>query len=133
MLASTSDRTRLHKIYSANLIILQRFKLTQYIPLPVYTRNTAMLASPRLGRYGVATMLKEAAEWLEFTLLRHNDILAGVQLLVSPEIHRLLQQRDDIRIKRLPVGIIKMVFLALRASLSNCLLKGLPKATPKIF
>lgn len=46
-------------------------------------------------------------------LLRDHNILAGVKLLQSPEIHGLLQQRNDVRIKGLPVRVLEVIFLAL--------------------
>lgn len=46
-------------------------------------------------------------------LLRHDHVLAGVELLVSPEIHGTLQQRHHIWIECLPVRVLEMVLLAL--------------------
>lgn len=44
------------------------------------------------------------------------NVLASIQLLKPPQIHRLLQQRQYIWIERLPVGIIQMELLALHPS-----------------
>lgn len=56
-------------------------------------------------------------------LLRNLDVLAGVKLLQSSEIHGLLQQGDDIGVESLPVGVLKVILLALDHTMSvNCTL-----------
>lgn len=38
---------------------------------------------------------------------------ASIQFLKPPEIHRLVKQRDDVRVECLPVWIFQMILLAL--------------------
>jgi len=44
-------------------------------------------------------------------LNRNFNILRRIQLLMSPQIHGLLQQRHNVRIKRLPIRVLEVVFL----------------------
>lgn len=43
--------------------------------------------------------------------LFYNHISARIQLLIPPQIHRPIQQRQHIRIKRLPVRIVQVILL----------------------
>jgi hypothetical protein len=43
----------------------------------------------------------------------HLNIFAGVQLLMSAKVHRFVEERYNIRIEGQPVGVLKMVLLAL--------------------
>lgn len=45
--------------------------------------------------------------------LPRQDIHARVHLLKAPQIHRRIQQRQDVRIKRLPVWVVEVVLLGL--------------------
>lgn len=44
---------------------------------------------------------------------RDDDVLGGVELLEATQVHGLLEQRNDVRVERLPVGVFEVVFLAL--------------------
>lgn len=48
-------------------------------------------------------------------LLGNYNIIAGVQLLVPAQVHGLVEQRHHVRVEGLPVGVLKVVFLALLA------------------
>lgn len=47
-------------------------------------------------------------------LLRDLNVLAGVKLLESSQVHRLLQQGNDVGVKSLPVRVIQVILLALQ-------------------
>lgn len=47
-------------------------------------------------------------------LLRNLNVLAGIKLFKSSQVHRLLQQGNDVRIESLPVRVLKMILLALQ-------------------
>jgi len=53
---------------------------------------------------------------------RYLNVLAGVQLLMTAEIHRPVKQRNHVRIKSLPVGVLQMVLLTtlVLKTLYNC-------------
>lgn len=47
-------------------------------------------------------------------LSRHHDFLVGVELLKASEVHRLLQERNDVRVESLPVRVFEVILLALQ-------------------
>lgn len=52
--------------------------------------------------------------WLNPRSGRDDDVLGGVQLLEAPEVHGLLQQRNDVGIESLPVWVLEVILLALQ-------------------
>lgn len=52
-------------------------------------------------------------DWGLAYLGRDHNVLGGIELLGAAQVHRLLQQRNDIWVKSFPVGVLEVVLLAL--------------------
>jgi hypothetical protein len=62
--------------------------------------------------FGGRSFIQQSIDLID-NLLRNLDILAGVKLLESSQVHGLLQQRNDVRIESLPVRVLEVILLAL--------------------
>ena len=50
---------------------------------------------------------------LHVPLSRHDNVLAGVQLLEASEVHGLVEQGDNVWVEGLPVRVLEVILLAL--------------------
>lgn len=46
-------------------------------------------------------------------LSRHDDVLAGVELLGASQVHGPVEEGDDVWVKSLPVWVLEVILLAL--------------------
>jgi len=55
----------------------------------------------------------DAESSLDQLLGRDLDVLGSIELLETSQVHGLLEQRYHVRVERLPVRVLEVVFLAL--------------------
>jgi hypothetical protein len=46
-------------------------------------------------------------------LSRHDNVLAGVELLAAAQVHWPVEERDDVGVESLPVRVLEVILLAL--------------------